>query len=155
MILLGSEVGSNSAFWMFIGWPKYQSMLGNDCVARVGFYFTGQKGISRVTFERVAHWLSLASFFYISNAAVNKQNMSSAPWGWQSKERKTLKVVTSWLHWLCTQCEEGSNSICLLYFKTVSVWWQMQKQNWVYEFKIVIFFFLRDCNSCYLTSLST
>jgi len=72
MVLLGSEVGSNSAFWMCVGWLKCQSVLGNDSVAWVAFCFTGQKDISRVAFEKVVHWLSLASFFYISNAAINK-----------------------------------------------------------------------------------
>lgn len=47
-------------------------MLGNSYVAWVDFYFTSQKGISRVTFEIVARWLSLALFFYVSNAGVNK-----------------------------------------------------------------------------------
>lgn len=117
---LGLEVGNDSALWACVDWLNYLLALGSEWVAQVGFYFTGWKGISRVTFSKVARWLSSASFFYSSNAAVDTWKASSALWGWQDRETQTLKVVTSGLH-RCAQRGEGTNSICFLYFKTVSV----------------------------------
>lgn len=112
MMLLGSGVRSNSAFWTCIDWLKHQSMLGNDCVAWAGFDFTGQKSISRVTFEKVAHYLSLDSFFtLVMLLLINKM------WNRLIGVGGAERAVASCLLWLCTQCKEGDNSICFLYCK--------------------------------------